>query len=82
MEGKIFVRLQKGKDEKNWQLSVGCDIPGKWILHWGVSFVGDNGRLDSFFSSFLIFFSFFFYSFFFLISNFILAASGINLQRR
>ncbi|KAL9424111.1 hypothetical protein AB3S75_036064 [Citrus x aurantiifolia] len=43
VEGKIFVRLQKGKDEKNWQLSVGCNIPGKWILHWGVSFVGDNG---------------------------------------
>lgn len=74
------MRLQKGKDEKNWQLSVGCNIPGKWILHWGVSFVGDNGRLDSFFFLFLISFSFF--SFLFLISNFILAASGINLQRR
>ncbi|KAJ4711277.1 Alpha-amylase [Melia azedarach] len=43
VEGKIFVRLEKGKDEKNWQLSVGCDIPGKWILHWGVSYIDDNG---------------------------------------
>ncbi|KAL5759601.1 hypothetical protein ACOSP7_018121 [Xanthoceras sorbifolium] len=43
VEGKIFVRLDKGKDEKNWQLSVGCSLPGKWILHWGVSYVDDNG---------------------------------------
>lgn len=63
MEGKIFVRLQKGKDEKNWQLSVGCNIPGKWILHWGVSFVGDNGRLDSFFNLFLFLFFILFFNF-------------------
>lgn len=68
MEGKIFVRLQKGKDEKNWQLSVGCNIPGKWILHWGVSFVGDNGRLDSFF--FFLFFNLFLFLFFILFFNF------------
>lgn len=66
MEGKIFVRLQKGKDEKNWQLSVGCNIPGKWILHWGVSFVGDNGRLDFFF----FFFNLFLFLFFILFFNF------------
>lgn len=48
MEGKIFVRLEKkGEDEKNWQLSVGCDITGKWILHWGVSYIADTGRFDS-----------------------------------
>lgn len=59
----MFVRLQKGKDEKNWQLSVGCNIPGKWILHWGVSFVGDNGRLDSFFNLFLFLFFILFFNF-------------------
>ncbi|KAK0573163.1 hypothetical protein LWI29_003824 [Acer saccharum] len=43
VEGKIFVRLEKGKDEKKWQLSVGCNLPGKWILHWGVSYTDDSG---------------------------------------
>lgn len=43
MEGKIFIRLDKSKDQRNWQLTVGCSLPGKWILHWGVSYVGDSG---------------------------------------
>ncbi|XP_031402932.1 alpha-amylase 3, chloroplastic isoform X2 [Punica granatum] len=43
VEGKIFVKLDKGKNEQNWQLTVGCTIPGKWILHWGVSYVDDVG---------------------------------------
>lgn len=46
MEGKIFVRLEKGKGADKWDLSVGCSLPGKWILHWGVSYIQDNGRLD------------------------------------
>lgn len=44
-EGKIAIRLDKGKDEENWHLSVGCSVPGKWILHWGVNYAGDAGRL-------------------------------------
>ncbi|KAL3501333.1 hypothetical protein ACH5RR_035782 [Cinchona calisaya] len=43
VEGKITIRLAKGKDEENWQLSVGCSIPGKWVLHWGVNYVDDVG---------------------------------------
>ncbi|KAK3223107.1 hypothetical protein Dsin_010132 [Dipteronia sinensis] len=43
VEGKIFVRLENRKDKKKWQLSVGCSLPGKWILHWGVSYIDDNG---------------------------------------
>lgn len=43
MEGKIFVRLDQGKDLGNWELTVGCNLPGKWILHWGVSRVDDVG---------------------------------------
>ncbi|KAK7250465.1 hypothetical protein RIF29_32921 [Crotalaria pallida] len=43
VEGKIFVRLDQGKDLKNWELTVGCNVPGKWILHWGVSHVDDVG---------------------------------------
>ncbi|KAL1213666.1 Alpha-amylase 3 [Cardamine amara subsp. amara] len=41
-EGKMYVRMKQVK-EKNWQMSVGCSLPGKWILHWGVSYVGDTG---------------------------------------
>ncbi|WCJ32490.1 alpha-amylase-like 3 [Euphorbia peplus] len=42
-EGKIFVRLENLKDQSCWQLTVGCNLPGKWLLHWGVSFVDDVG---------------------------------------
>ncbi|OMP12226.1 hypothetical protein CCACVL1_00071 [Corchorus capsularis] len=43
VEGKIFIMLDQSKDQQNWQLTVGCSLPGKWILHWGVSYVGDKG---------------------------------------
>ncbi|XP_050372340.1 alpha-amylase 3, chloroplastic isoform X2 [Argentina anserina] len=43
VEGKISVRLDQGKNARNWTLTVGCTLPGKWILHWGVSLVGDVG---------------------------------------
>ncbi|XP_031286260.1 alpha-amylase 3, chloroplastic isoform X1 [Pistacia vera] len=42
-EGKVFIRLDKGKEKKRWELSVGCDLAGKWILHWGVTYIGDTG---------------------------------------
>lgn len=44
MEGKILIRLDSGKDEDTWQLTVGCTLPGKWILHWGVNYINDVGR--------------------------------------
>ncbi|KAF3971426.1 hypothetical protein ACB098_03G165000 [Castanea mollissima] len=43
VEGKIFVRLDQVKNSQIWQLTVGCNLPGEWILHWGVSYVGDVG---------------------------------------
>ncbi|XP_057543598.1 alpha-amylase 3, chloroplastic [Amaranthus tricolor] len=43
VEGKIFIRLDKEKDPGDWQLTVGCTLPGKWVLHWGVHYVGDTG---------------------------------------
>ncbi|CAM8912765.1 unnamed protein product [Rhodiola kirilowii] len=43
VEGKIFVKLDSGKDEGSWQLTVGCNLPGKWILHWGVTYAEDVG---------------------------------------
>lgn len=43
VEGKILIRLDSGKDEENWQLTVGCNLPGKWVLHWGVNYVNDIG---------------------------------------
>ncbi|XP_038693855.1 alpha-amylase 3, chloroplastic-like [Tripterygium wilfordii] len=42
-EGKIFFRLDQGNDQGTWVLSIGCNLPGKWILHWGVSHIKDNG---------------------------------------
>ncbi|KAK8659257.1 hypothetical protein V6N13_029465 [Hibiscus sabdariffa] len=43
VEGKIFIRLDQSKNQRDWQLKVGCNLPGKWILHWGVSYLGDSG---------------------------------------
>ncbi|PPS00348.1 hypothetical protein GOBAR_AA20323 [Gossypium barbadense] len=43
VEGKFFIRLDRSKDQHDWQLTVGCSLPGKWILHWGVSYLGDSG---------------------------------------
>ncbi|KAK2989764.1 hypothetical protein RJ640_012704 [Escallonia rubra] len=43
VEGRILIRLNSGKDEENWQLTVGCSLPGKWVLHWGVNYVNDIG---------------------------------------
>ncbi|KAL8161546.1 hypothetical protein V2J09_013035 [Rumex salicifolius] len=41
VEGKIYTRLDPGEEDGHWQLTVGCNLPGKWILRWGVHFVGD-----------------------------------------
>lgn len=38
------MRLDHGKDLKDWELTVRCSLPGKWILHWGVTHVDDVGR--------------------------------------
>ncbi|XP_048318274.2 alpha-amylase 3, chloroplastic isoform X1 [Ziziphus jujuba] len=46
VEGKIFIRLGHGKNERKWQLTVGCSLPGKWILHWGVSYIDDIGTSE------------------------------------
>ncbi|XP_019446856.1 PREDICTED: alpha-amylase 3, chloroplastic isoform X1 [Lupinus angustifolius] len=43
VEGKIIVRLDLVNDLKNWELTIGCNVPGKWILHWGISHVDDVG---------------------------------------
>lgn len=42
VEGKISIRLDHGKDEK-WKLTVGCNLEGKWVLHWGVNYMDDIG---------------------------------------
>ncbi|KAL8137896.1 hypothetical protein V2J09_003897 [Rumex salicifolius] len=43
VEGKIYVKIDQGKKEDQWKMVVGCTLPGKWILHWGVQFIGDVG---------------------------------------
>ncbi|KAL0364076.1 UNVERIFIED_CONTAM: Alpha-amylase 3, chloroplastic [Sesamum angustifolium] len=43
LEGKITIRLDAEKNEEYGQLTVGCNLPGNWVLHWGVNYVGDVG---------------------------------------
>ncbi|KAK4481620.1 hypothetical protein RD792_012524, partial [Penstemon davidsonii] len=43
VQGKITIRLENGKSEEYWNLTVGCSLPGKWVLHWGVNYIGDVG---------------------------------------
>ncbi|XP_043724818.1 alpha-amylase 3, chloroplastic-like isoform X2 [Telopea speciosissima] len=43
VEGKVSVKLEQGKDEENWRLTVGCNLPGKWVLHWGVNYIDEVG---------------------------------------
>ncbi|KAM7269841.1 hypothetical protein ACFE04_025338 [Oxalis oulophora] len=43
LEGKIFTTLDRARDQHNWELTVGCDLPGDWILHWGVTYIDDIG---------------------------------------
>ncbi|CAK9172203.1 unnamed protein product [Ilex paraguariensis] len=43
VEGKISIGLESLKDKEDWRLTVGCNLPGKWILHWGVHYVGEVG---------------------------------------
>ncbi|XP_042511023.1 alpha-amylase 3, chloroplastic-like [Macadamia integrifolia] len=43
VEGKVSVRLEQGNDEENWRLTVGCNLPGKWVLHWGVNYIDEVG---------------------------------------
>ncbi|GAV87630.1 Alpha-amylase domain-containing protein/Alpha-amyl_C2 domain-containing protein [Cephalotus follicularis] len=45
VEGKIIIKLDQAKDQRSWQLTVGCNIPGKWILHWGVNYIDDIGSV-------------------------------------
>ncbi|PIA62527.1 hypothetical protein AQUCO_00200499v1 [Aquilegia coerulea] len=41
VEGKISVKLDQVKNTDKCKLTVACDLPGKWILHWGVNYVDD-----------------------------------------
>ncbi|XP_008808382.2 alpha-amylase 3, chloroplastic isoform X2 [Phoenix dactylifera] len=44
VEGKISVRLDPAEGEgSRWRLAVGCNLEGKWVLHWGVTYCDDLG---------------------------------------
>ncbi|GER41446.1 alpha-amylase [Striga asiatica] len=43
LKGKITVRLDCGENEECWKLTVGCSLPGNWVLHWGVNYIGEVG---------------------------------------
>ncbi|KAG1346300.1 putative alpha-amylase 3, chloroplastic [Cocos nucifera] len=39
VEGRIMVRLDpKEGDGSRWRLVVVCNLEGKWVLHWGVTY--------------------------------------------
>jgi alpha-amylase len=45
VEGKAWVRLDAEPDAHGkCKMVVGCDVEGKWVLHWGVSYDGEQGR--------------------------------------
>ncbi|XP_072993431.1 alpha-amylase 3, chloroplastic [Typha latifolia] len=44
VEGKVSVRLDPAeKDGSKWRLVIGCNMEGKWVLHWGVTYCDDLG---------------------------------------
>lgn len=44
MEGKVTVRLDPVEGEGlGGRLVVGCDLEGRWILHWGVTYCDELG---------------------------------------
>ena len=46
MEGKVSVKLDSKSDngEGNRRLTVQCNLEGKWILHWGVTYIEEAAR--------------------------------------
>jgi hypothetical protein len=47
VEGKAWVRVDAEPDaDGKCKVVVGCDLEGKWVLHWGVSYDGETGRYD------------------------------------
>ncbi|KAL6615931.1 hypothetical protein ACP70R_038201 [Stipagrostis hirtigluma subsp. patula] len=44
VEGKAWVRVDAEPDGAGkCKVVVGCDVRGKWVLHWGVSYDGEQG---------------------------------------
>ncbi|XP_020099176.1 alpha-amylase 3, chloroplastic isoform X1 [Ananas comosus] len=44
VEGKVSVRLDAAEEDgSRWRLVIGCNLPGKWILHWGVTYHDERG---------------------------------------
>ncbi|KAL5219930.1 hypothetical protein ABZP36_024643 [Zizania latifolia] len=45
VEGKAWVRVDAEPDgDGKCKVLIGCDVEGKWVLHWGVSRDGEHGR--------------------------------------
>ncbi|VAH62515.1 unnamed protein product [Triticum turgidum subsp. durum] len=44
VEGKAWVRVEAEPDaDGKCKIVIGCDVEGKWLLHWGVSYHGETG---------------------------------------
>ncbi|KQK09466.1 hypothetical protein BRADI_2g48150v3 [Brachypodium distachyon] len=45
VQGKAWARVVAEPDgEGMCKIVIGCDVEGKWVLHWGVSYDGEQGR--------------------------------------
>ncbi|KAJ4806928.1 Alpha-amylase [Rhynchospora pubera] len=45
--GKVSVKLERRCGyEARWMLEVSCDLVGKWVLHWGVSYCDNQAEWD------------------------------------
>lgn len=45
VEGKAWVRVDAEPDgDGKCKVVIGCDVQGKWVLHWGVSYDDETGR--------------------------------------
>lgn len=45
--GKIAAKVDSVKDDGKSRLILECDIPGSWVLHWGVTYADDpNSEWD------------------------------------
>lgn len=41
VEGKIRAKVSPGNKDDKLQLTLECDLPGSWVLHWGVTYSDD-----------------------------------------
>lgn len=41
VDGKMRAKVSSGNEEGKLHLTLDCDLPGSWVLHWGVTYSSD-----------------------------------------